>query len=205
MTDHTTPAPTSDPDAPPPKRPIVLLSGGISSTAALALSAACGERPLVLAIDYGQPERRSLRAARGIAEHYGLDWQLLELLTWGQAAAGPDGYARNVFPTLLMAATGIALAHDRDVVLTGSRSPRDAAARHLLAHLAGDGVLLRAPFAHQSAAEVLTVALTWDAPLHLAWSCIYDDPTPCGECTGCVERRRAFAVAEVTDPQKVAL
>lgn len=119
-------------------RDLILLSGGLDSTTALALAHRDGRAGLALTVDYGQRHRKEVRAAMTIAEHYGVRWELLELLTWGSMLKGsaltdptvpvPHGHyaapsmATTVVPnrnaTLLMAAAGIAIANECTRVVT---------------------------------------------------------------------------------------
>jgi len=56
------------------------------------------------------------------------------------------------------------------------------------------------PLIHQTKADVLRLALELKVPLQLTWSCYEDGETPCGQCRGCVGRRRAFQQVGVQDP-----
>ncbi len=61
-------------------RAVVLLSGGLDSTVALAMTAASGVRGAALFFDYGQrAARREEAAARGIAAAYGYEFERVEL------------------------------------------------------------------------------------------------------------------------------
>ena len=53
-----------------PRRAVVLLSGGLDSSTALAIVAAEGLEPYALTVDYGQRHRREVEAARRIAKHF---------------------------------------------------------------------------------------------------------------------------------------
>lgn len=132
MTTTTEPVPAG------PHRDLVLLSGGLDSTTALALSHHGRTVGMAVSVDYGQRHRREIQAAQRIAEHYVVRWELLELLTWGSMLTGsaltdttvpvPHGHyaapamAVTVVPNrnavLLMAAAGIALANGCTRVVT---------------------------------------------------------------------------------------
>lgn len=53
-----------------PKRAVVLLSGGLDSSTALAIAASKGREVYALTIDYGQRHRKEVAAARRIAKHF---------------------------------------------------------------------------------------------------------------------------------------
>jgi 7-cyano-7-deazaguanine synthase len=64
---------------------VVLLSGGLDSSANLALAYARGDRLAALTVNYGQRAWESeRRAARALSEHYGASWRELELPFLGQ-------------------------------------------------------------------------------------------------------------------------
>lgn len=108
---------------------VILLSGGMDSTTALALARANGPEPvLALSVDYGQRHRKELVAAANIAAHYGVRHEVLDLTGWGRLLTGsaltdanvsvPHGnydapsmvltIVPNRNATMLMAAVGVA-------------------------------------------------------------------------------------------------
>ncbi|MCA8958664.1 MAG: 7-cyano-7-deazaguanine synthase, partial [Planctomycetes bacterium] len=77
----------------PAGRAVVLLSGGLDSGVALAMWLARPEHTVVLALtaDYGQQSAAAeQRAARRLAERFGVPWRALELPWLGDAAAQAD-------------------------------------------------------------------------------------------------------------------
>jgi 7-cyano-7-deazaguanine synthase len=117
---------------------LVLLSGGMDSTTAMAEAAAGNTLGAALTVNYGQRHARELKAAIEVAGHYGATHYLLDLTSWGSLLAGsaltdnavnvPHGHyadetmratiVPNRNATLLMAAAGIALANGFDRVVT---------------------------------------------------------------------------------------
>jgi 7-cyano-7-deazaguanine synthase len=65
----------------------VLVSGGIESTVCLALAARHGGRPVAVAFDYGQRNRRELVAAERVTDAYSCELRVvaLDLGTWGDS------------------------------------------------------------------------------------------------------------------------
>jgi len=59
--------------------------------------------------------------------------------------------------------------------------------------------LLR-PFVEMSKAEIVRLGHELGVPFELTWSCYKGDQVHCGTCPTCVERKRAFRDAQVTDP-----
>lgn len=120
-------------------RVVVLLSGGLDSTTALALAADEAQPVHAVSIDYGQRLDVELNAARQVAAHYGVPHTVLDMTDWGRQLVGcaftqPDmpiptgtyadyaeaGNTSTVVPnrnaTMLMAAAGIAEAIGADEV-----------------------------------------------------------------------------------------
>jgi 7-cyano-7-deazaguanine synthase len=74
-------------------RAVVLLSGGLDSTTALALAHAEAYELHTLSFDYGQRHKREIEAARAIASHYGVASQHtvnIDLRAFGGSALTAD-------------------------------------------------------------------------------------------------------------------
>lgn len=119
-------------------RDVILLSGGLDSTAALAHAHMTGSVRGAVGIDYAQRHRRELIHAHKIAARYGVPFVSLDMSTWGRALPGssltdrqvdvPHGHyaaesmRSTVVPNrnavMLMAAAGIADAHGCNRVVT---------------------------------------------------------------------------------------
>jgi 7-cyano-7-deazaguanine synthase len=118
-------------------RSLVLLSGGMDSTVALAREVVHGRAAFALSVDYGQRHRKELAAATRIAATLGVEHDVLDLTGWGRLLTGsaltdpavdvPHGHyaapsmvltiVPNRNATLLMAAAGVALAQGCDGVV----------------------------------------------------------------------------------------
>lgn len=117
---------------------IVLLSGGMDSSALLGSLITRGWRADALAVDYGQRHHRELRSARSVAAHYGARFDVADLsglsrLLTGSALTDPnvqvpeghyaDASMRStVVPNrnaiLIMVAAGVAAARGAEYVAT---------------------------------------------------------------------------------------
>ena len=67
---------------------LVVMSGGLDSTVALAQTLETHDDVRGLSFDYGQRHRVELTAASGIAEHYGIPWDLVNLAGVGALMVG---------------------------------------------------------------------------------------------------------------------
>lgn len=191
---------------------LVLLSGGIDSTVALAHTKA----ELALSVDYGQTHRRELDAARAIAKHYGVEHHQVDIsaaLDIPCALTGrgiiperhterPDATfvpGRNLF--LIGVATAWANAWGYGAVVFGANADdangypdcRPAFVERLgNATQIGYGVALWAPLVRMTKAQIIKHGRELGAPLDLTWSCYRGGDTQCGRCGAC-EANRAVA------------
>jgi 7-cyano-7-deazaguanine synthase len=60
-------------------------------------------------------------------------------------------------------------------------------------------VRLEAPFVHMPKEEVIRMGVLLQVPLELTYGCYRDKSYPCGTCSSCFERKRAFKSAGVED------
>lgn len=65
-------------------------------------------------------------------------------------------------------------------------------------------ITIEAPFSSMRKSELLKKAVELDVPLELTWSCYGSGRVHCGKCESCVNRKRAFKEANVTDPTQYA-
>ena len=64
------------------------------------------------------------------------------------------------------------------------------------------GVRLLAPYTHLSKADIVRRGASLGVDYGHTWSCYKGGDTHCGTCGTCVERREAFAQAQVVDPTR---
>jgi 7-cyano-7-deazaguanine synthase len=184
---------------------IVLLSGGIDSTVALAHTKA----ELALSVNYGQTHYRELAAARAIAKHYNVEHyelDIAETLYLPSALTGhgtiPDTHAvepdatfvpgRNLM--LLSLATAWASAWGYGAVVIGANADDTAGYpdcrpdfinRVGQATQAGYGVSVWAPLMRMSKRQVIGYGQELCIPFHLTWSCYRGGEVQCGRCGAC--------------------
>lgn len=211
---------------------LVLLSGGLDSTTALARVAESAD--VAVSVDYGQRHRREVTAAQAVARYYEVDHLVLDLSTWGQLLKSaltdpqdevPHGHYTDpsmqatVVPnrnaTLLMAAAGIAWTWGCDRVVTAVHAgdhpvypdcrPEfiDSAAETI--RLGTDGRIgLYAPFVNMTKTDIAAEAYRLRVPIFLTWSCYEGGEIHCGKCGTCTERIEALSEAGVPDPTDYA-
>jgi 7-cyano-7-deazaguanine synthase len=204
----------------------VVLSGGLDSTCALALTVAQNhERVTAISFDYGQRHHRELIAAAQIANYYGIEHTIVGLtgvVPSGESALVgatpvPDGhYAEDsmkatVVPgrNLLFAAAAVAQAAPGDSIIFGVHAGdhpiypdcrpefwADLADAVERAYV----VAIETPFVLLQKSELLGIGLSHGAPVEHTWSCYKGGEYHCGRCGTCVERAEAFHLAGFADP-----
>lgn len=192
---------------------VVLLSGGIDSTVALALSGA----DAALSFDYGQTHsRQELLSATAVANHYGVFHKLISLfgLLNGSALTGtgdiPEQHAeepdatevpgRNL--TMIAAAVAWAKGAGYGAVVIGANAddhngypdcrPDFIDALREATH-AGYGIELHAPLIRMTKRDIITRARDLNVPIDLTWSCYRGGVEPCNRCGACQSRNEALA------------
>ena len=174
---------------------VVLLSGGVDSTATLAEYVRHRAPVQAVFFDYRQPARRSeWEAAQAVSKHYRIPLSRVRL-GFGLPSHKGEFFGRNA---LLAIAAG-AVADDRPLVIaTGIHSGLryyDTTASYvadlqrLFDGYAGGAVSLGAPFLEMTKPEIVKFARRHRVPLSLTYSCERRSGTPCGECPSCEDRK----------------
>jgi 7-cyano-7-deazaguanine synthase len=171
---------------------LVLSSGGLDSTTALALACSEGAAVETLFVDYGQGAASAEdRASAAVAGHYGVCRRALRL---GDLEFGA-GEIRGRNALLLHIALLVFPAERGSVVLgIHAGTPyRDCSpefvtdmGRSYDFHTAGT-IALAAPFVDTDKGGVYSLAADLDVPVALTHSCEQSD-VPCGRCLSCQDR-----------------
>ena len=61
---------------------------------------------------------------------------------------------------------------------------------------------LHRPYVEMTKSDLVSLGEELNAPLQLTWSCYAGGEIHCGKCGTCVERKEAFALANIPDPTK---
>ncbi len=172
---------------------LILLSGGLDSTACLDFYLDLGRTSCALFVDYGQPAAvAELQAARAIAEFYSVSISYMRCEGAQKKNAGLIS-GRNAFlvTTALMErpksvsiiATGIHAGTDYSDCSSDFVEKMQA----VLDVYDEDGVQFATPFLSWEKADVIEYCLIRSVPLELTYSCERGFP-PCGRCLSCKDR-----------------
>ena len=176
---------------------VVLLSGGIDSAAALALTLEGHSPASVLFVDYGQAAAASeARASADIAAHYGVGYERVTCA--GRTFGDGEIRGRNA---LLVHVALITLRTDAGIIVLGIHAGtayRDCTPAFVdlmqgsYDFHTGGQVSLAAPFLSQVKGDVVNLALRLGVPTDLTYSCEVANQ-PCGSCLSCRDRKELLA------------
>lgn len=194
-------------------RSLVLLSGGIDSTVALAQTGA----DLAISVNYGQTHRRELDAARSVAKYYGVEHHELDITAaldipcaLTGSGAIPESYAESPDATivpgrnlmLIALATAWASAWGYGSVVIGANADDNRAYPDCRpqfiealseAAQSGYGVAIWSPLLSMTKRQVVERGRDLGVPLDLTWSCYRGGSVPCHRCGACQSRDGAMA------------
>jgi len=177
---------------------MVLLSGGLDSSACVSFYINFGRPPLGLFIDYGQlAVDNELRSAKAVAEHYSIPFACLKWRGWLPKGEGLI-QARNLF---LISAALMERPETISVIAlgihAGTRYPDSS--EHFLGCMQSvcdtyenGKVKLAAPFLEWNKADIHAYCLQENIPVHLTYSCERGGSLPCGECLSCKDRQLLY-------------
>jgi 7-cyano-7-deazaguanine synthase len=216
---------------------VVLFSGGIDSTTALAWARARSSEVHALTFDYGQRHRIEVALAKRTARRMGVPQTVLaiDLSRFGGSAltdpaaalpryrkpsdigpGPPTTYVPFRNGVLLSLAVSFAEARSFDTVVTGFnvvdspdypdtrpefvRAMNAAVKAGTRAASGGPRIRIVAPFVRMRKSEIIRLGLELGADYSRSVTCYFGKEAPCGTCSACVLRRRAFAEAGTPDP-----
>ena len=201
---------------------LVLSSGGVDSTTALALAVSRygKDNVIALSVSYGQKHDKEIQAAKAVSAFYGVEQLFLDLskifqysncslLQQSTEEIPEESYARQIEKTegekpvstyvpfrnglFLSSAASIALSKDCSVMFNDAMN-------QAIFEGSGHQLKVEAPFVNMTKAEVVKMGLELNAPYELTWSCYEGRDVPCGKCGTCIDRAAAFAANGVSDP-----
>ena len=209
---------------------IVLLSGGIDSYTALALSQKRGKEIIALTFDYNQRNRFEIEASKkicsclGIKEHVTINIE--SSYTGNSTALNSTNYvqsqadvvstyypARNII--FLSYATSLAESKGCSEIIYGCNKedaqdypdcrPEFADIFQKMIGVGthnGKNIKISTPFIHLTKAEIIQLGISNDLDYAISQSCYFpkENGKPCLECDSCKLRGQAFNSINMNDP-----
>jgi 7-cyano-7-deazaguanine synthase len=173
------------------KEALVLLSGGIDSTACLAFYQSQGFSVSALFVNYGQLSAQLEEdAASAICQHYSVPFQTTAFSGLRQRSGGYIP-GRNAF---LLYTALLAFRSDTGIISIGIHSGttyQDCSEEFVKDlqssfDLYTDGrICIGAPFLRWNKLEIWHYSQNVRVPLHMTYSCELGLPQPCGKCLSC--------------------
>jgi 7-cyano-7-deazaguanine synthase len=172
---------------------LILLSGGIDSTACLVFYRNLLESVSALFIDYGQSAANNERAsAITVCEHYKTPLRIINVAGLGP---WPSGYinGRNAF---LLHSALMASEFDKGIIAIGVHSSTSYSdcSEYFIGQMQAsfdiytDGrVRINAPFINWSKGEIVEYCRMNEVPLELTYSCELGGAEPCHQCASCID------------------
>jgi len=181
------------------KEAMVLLSGGVDSTACVAFYVSQGFSLSALFVDYGQlSSHLENEAAAAVCEHYSIPLQITAISGLRQRSGGYIP-GRNAF---LLYTALLAFRSDTGIIGIGIHSGttyQDCSA-HFVKEMQSsfdlytDGrISIGAPFLRWNKLEVWHYSQNAGVPLHLTYSCELGRKQPCGACLSCKDTEALHA------------
>lgn len=210
----------------PTDRVLVVLSGGLDSTTALALARRNTAYVAALTFDYGQTHIVELNAARAITEHYQVSrhtfitssglGRLIRPISYDPGVVGghellPKTWKPGRNMVFLSYAMSYAYTLNASIVVTGIHSDDtpgypDCRREFLVAmEKAGQEALaspiaLWCPLLHYTKRHIVELGTRLGVPYEKTWTCYLGGSEPCHRCDACKRREEAFMSNNLTDP-----
>lgn len=175
---------------------MILLSGGIDSTACVNFLKQRGAAVIGLFVDYGQAARDlEERHAHKIAEHYGVRLMIARVDTGRRFRSG-EVLGRNqlLISTALLAGSRtpvIAMGIHRGTGYYDCSSRFARLEQTLVREMTRGRTELLFPFLEFRKGEIIAYCLDEDVPLEKTYSCENGRKGPCRTCSSCLDRAHA--------------
>jgi 7-cyano-7-deazaguanine synthase len=209
------------------KNCVVVLSGGPDSTVVAYWAKQQGYTLHCISFKYGQIAEKETQCARQIANALGASIKVIDLSSLREIFQGvtslcdPNIALTREFSTPIVVPfrnaifLSVAVSYAASVCATkifygaqGSDEPfypdcrREFYEAFEKAARLGtcEEITIKAPFSGNKKSELIKEGVKLGVPFELTWSCYLDGERHCGRCESCINRKKAFAEAVISDP-----
>ena len=176
---------------------LLLVSGGIDSTALIDFYLRRGADLQCVHLSYGQPSARSEReAVEKVSAHYRVRTRLIDF-GFPLARRRDEFLGRNAMFVLVAGCLGISPSRVALGIHSGphyydcTRAFVIDCQRILDGYFSGT-VRVEAPFIDFTKPDILEYCRTNEVPVGLTYSCLRRNAPPCGVCDSCLDRRKFY-------------
>lgn len=208
-----------------------LISGGLDSATLVAWAADKGYDQLAFFVDYGQDNLdHEVACARINTQKFGVPLEIVNIRSLRDSFVGRFPFPLNLYDCLVknplgqittfaMSAlvAGIGVLADRHTMMLGihhtdielrpvlrkSMDTLEDIVNYVVESFTDDQHFkLMLPFGDTQRKDVIQIGQRLGVDYVNTWSCHENTAKPCNACEGCEERREAFALAGMADPQQ---
>lgn len=206
---------------------IIVLSGGPDSAVVAFWAKKQGCQIYPITFKYGQIAQKETECAQKIAEKLGTTTKFIDLSALKEIFSGVTSLCNTDIPLtsefsppiivpfrnaiFLSVAVAYAVSVGADKIFYGAQGSDEPfypdcrrefyKAFEKAAQLGTcQEITIKAPFSGMQKSDLIKVGAELGVPFELTWSCYLNGVKPCGKCESCVNRKKAFGEAGVTDP-----
>jgi 7-cyano-7-deazaguanine synthase len=209
------------------KRCVVVLSGGPDSAVVAYWAKKQGYQIYPITFKYGQIAQKETECAQKIAEKLGATTKIIDLSALKEIFSGVTSLCNTDIPLtsefsppiivpfrnaiFLSAAVAYAVSVGAETIFYGAHGSDEPfypdcrrefyEAFEKAAQLGTDQeITIQAPFSGMQKSDLIKIGTELGVPFELTWSCYLNGAKHCGKCESCVNRKKAFKEAGVSDP-----
>ena len=209
---------------------VVLLSGGLDSTAVIGYLHSMNVPVYALSFIYGQNTAdKEIQSSKAVCKYYGVEHhQILDLgfvkdflisgliekdtyLTSENKLKMYVPFRNSIFLSFAVAwaesigAAEVGIGSHLTGPICPDNSPEYISTFQQLIELGTmkkPPIRINAPFVNMNKVQLIQNAIDLKVPFELTWSCFNAGEYPCGICPNCMDRLRSFKACNYTDPLK---
>ena len=214
------------------KKAVIVLSGGPDSATVAYWAKKQGYKIFPITFKYGQIAVKETEAAQRIAQTLGTSTKIIDLSALKEIFSDTTSLVNREIPLTAEFSSPIIVPFRNAIFLSvavafavtvgatkifygaqGSDEPfypdcrREFYEEFEKAARLGtcEDIVIQAPFSGNKKSDLVKEAAKLGVPFELTWSCYLDGATHCGKCESCMNRKKAFLEAGITDRTKYDL